>query len=351
MVEAIFRAGAIRLDDAASSIEPIIEYLKNPIAVGVHNLVAMLDFVGVSNYAEGLVTQYEKSLESTGAKRPLPPFGMERLSRLKAELDELRGASSFDEDYFAILPRVLAEVAMHCECPPEMKQLFVQEERVTIRGKERVHYRRRRPVRVFGSETLSKSRDVVHISRQHMDEERWLFDVTSIKEDGISKFKTVAAAIPPIRERMSVLREGKRHSSRVSFRPYPLTVRLWLHDESSASIPSDLKSYLEGAIDYIDVEEWRTSIILSAIAVESELADMYEESHRSPAPDVPLGDLFQKVKIKVDFPEDVALAVETTNRARIAAVHRSRLPVSQREATTALYGAVNFTCWHLFEHL
>lgn len=349
MVEAIVGACAIRLDEAASSIEPIVEYLKNPIAVGVHNLVAVLDFVGVSSYAEGLVTQYEKSLEPGGVKGP-SPFGSERLPRLKAELDELRGADSFDEDYFAILPRVLAEVAIHCECPPEMKQLFLQEERVTIRGKERVHYRRRRPT-VLSSETLSKSRDVVHISRQHMDEERWLFDVTSIKEDGISKFKTVAAAIPPIREHMSVLREGKRHSSRVSFRPYPLSVRLWLHDESSASIPSDLKSYLEGAVDYIDQEESRTSIILSAIAVESELADMYEESHRSPAPDVPLGDLFQKVKVKVDFPEDVVQAIETTNRARIAAVHRSRLPVSQREATTALYGAVNFTCWHLFEHL
>lgn len=273
-------AGAIRLGEVTSSIEPVIEYLKNPIAVGVHNLVAELDFVEVSGYAEGLVTQYEKSVESgveSRVVRKRPAFELERLSRLKAELDELKSAGSSDEKYFSIMPRVLAEVAVHCECPLEMRQLFIQEHRVTIEGKERIIRTRTRPTTVFDSETLSKDRDVVHISRQHMDEERWLFDVTSIKESGISKFKTVAASIPPIREHMKVLREGKRHSSRVSFRPYPLSTRLWLHDEVSASIPSDLKSYLEGAVDYIDEEEWRTSIILSAIAVESELADMYEE--------------------------------------------------------------------------
>jgi hypothetical protein len=254
-----------------------------------------------------------------------------------------------DADYFSNLPRNLAEFVQRVDCPTEMKELFTHEHRTKFGGKERI-VRMPRPTRIFDSRILESVGDVIQVSRQKIEKSKWLFDVTSIREDGISNFKAAISSIPPIRERMKLLKEGKRHSSRYSFRPYPLVTRLWLENEMSAFVPADLKSFLIGAIDYLSEDEWRTSIILSAIAVESELADMYEESYKSQAPDVPLGDLFHKVKENVSFPEEIALAIETTNRARIAAVHRSRLPVSQRDAINGLYGAVNFTQWHLFEH-
>jgi hypothetical protein len=122
---------------------------------------------------------------------------------------------------------------------------------------------------------------------------------------------------------------------------------LWLNDSGSIAIPSDLRSFLHGAIRYIFSSEWRTSIVLSAISVESVLADLYEEMHKIPAPDIPLGDLFRQVKEKIDFPPEIARAINMTNEARIAAVHRSRFPVSDREAINALYGAINFTSWYV----
>lgn len=124
-----------------------------------------------------------------------------------------------------------------------------------------------------------------------------------------------------------------------------MAVRFWLEDEASISIPSDLKSFLIGAIDYLSSQEYRTSIVLSAITVESILADLYEEKYKSLAPDIPLGDLLGHVKNKISFPPDILSAIETTNRARIAAVHRSRLPVSEREAINALFGATAFAQW------
>jgi hypothetical protein len=75
-------------------------------------------------------------------------------------------------------------------------------------------------------------------------------------------------------------------------------------------------------------------------------ADIYEEEFKEPAPDVPLGALFQKVTSKVTFPDEIITSINMTNESRIAAVHRSRFAVSNREATNALYGTMNFILWH-----
>ena len=85
---------------------------------------------------------------------------------------------------------------------------------------------------------------------------------------------------------------------------------------------------------------------MSAITVESGLADLFEEIHKKPAPDDPLGKLYGKVKNEAGFPDRIETAIEMVNEARISAVHRSRFPVSDREATNALYGATTFTMWH-----
>ena len=50
---------------------------------------------------------------------------------------------------------------------------------------------------------------------------------------------------------------------------------------------------------------------------ESVLADLYEEEFKRPAPDVPLGDLFGQVKDKIDFPVEVASAIDTANKAEL----------------------------------
>jgi hypothetical protein len=111
-------------------------------------------------------------------------------------------------------------------------------------------------------------------------------------------------------------------------------------------VPKDLRDFLKGSIRYHSEEEWRTAIVLSAIAVESVLADLYEEHFKEYAPNVPLGDLYYKVKDKIKFPTHIGGAIEMVNEARISAVHRSRFPVSDREAINALYGATTFIMWY-----
>jgi len=170
------------------------------------------------------------------------------------------------------------------------------------------------------------------------------FEITSIKEEGSSRFSNFLKRIPYVGETVKEIRERKTNSSRYTFRPYPLAVRLWLSD--AVEVPKDLRDFLQGSIRYHSEEEWRTAIVLAAIAVESVLADLYEELFREYAPNVPLGVLYEKIKGKIEFPSHICGAIEIVNEARISAVHRSRFPVSDREAINALYGATTFIMWY-----
>ncbi|MCP8304083.1 MAG: hypothetical protein H3Z50_01220 [archaeon] len=189
--------------------------------------------------------------------------------------------------------------------------------------------------------------DVVFIASMSGESNELFINITTIKEQGMSIFTNFIKCIPYIGESVNQLRHRQTFSSRYTFRPYPLAVRLWLeHSEKATAVPKDLRDFLKGAVKYHSSKEWRTSIVLSAITVESILADLYEEQFKEYAPDVPLGELYYKVKEKIDFPSDISGAIETVNKSRISAVHRSRFPVSDREAVNALYGATTLTMWY-----
>jgi len=311
---------------------------------GVYNIKLIVDLTDLPKYLEQLLAEFQ---ESRDKKRRIGPGSVfqSRLDRLNEALKELKDEmeSYFtilgEGKYFEILPRILAEFAAYCECPEEMKNVFSAERRI---GSDRV-IRRIRPKPIFGSRILIEAKDVICVERTNLQGARWLFDVTTLKDSGLSVFKKDISSIPAVAKHMSIIKEGRQFSSRYTFRPYPLVAKLWLGDEASLCLPSDVKSFLVGAINYISSQEWRTSIVLSAIAVESVLADMYEEVYKTSAPDSPLGDLFQQVRKQIDFPAEIVSAIEATNRARIASVHRTRQPVSDREAINALYGAVVFT--------
>jgi hypothetical protein len=320
-------------------VDALVQYLNDPIAAGVNNLKCVVDFSTLKAFLENL------------AEKEAPPRGY-RFERLTARIGLLGGTDVGSDEYLETLPMVLEDFALYCEeCPKEMKEFFIvtKERTHPVTGKPIVSHIRRRGRRIFDSHLVHKVKDIVHISKEYLGDMRWLFDVTSLTENGVGEFKKCVGAIPPVQNTFTVLQEGRRFSTRFTFKPYSLAVKLWLGDSDSLGVPSDLKSFLSGAVDYIDDEEWRTSIVLSAIAVESILADLYEEYYKKPAPDVPLGDLFRMVKDKIAFPDGTISSIELTNKARIAAVHRSRLPVSQRESVNALFGAVNFARWHAYD--
>lgn len=318
--------------------------------IGVYNHKSIVEFSGVSDYLEGLIDQYKKSYEKSKEKREYPRRIFEnKLSKLGEVLEQLKEESPRYPPFFETLMRTFGEFAILDEFPEDLRDLFYKEREFRLHS-GRVVKRRvrtyRRPPAIFESQIIPRINDVIAIDKDYIDEGKWLFDVVTIKKDGLSVFKKYFQCIPVIKKGMKVLKEKRQFSTRYAFRPYPLATRLWLQESASIAVPSDLKSFLHGAIRYIFSGEWRTSIVLSAITVESVLADLYEEKNKVPAPDIPLGDLFHEVKKKIDFPPDIVKAIETTNKARIAAVHRSRFPVSDRESINALYGATNFTLWY-----
>ena len=327
-------------------METIINYLQNPMKIGVYNHKSIVDFSNVMDYLKGTIEEYKEKVKEK--KRQLPKRVIEsRISRLSESLENLEGQYWGDEKFFSNLISTLLPFARYIEkFREDMANLFYLSPEIKFKNGHVIPPSPRRARPIFNSRIIPEVKDVVSVEKERINEKQWLFDVVTIKKNGLSVFKKTLKSIPTIKEQMKILKERQHFSQRYVFRPYPLAVQLWLKDEASVTVPQDLKRFLEGAIQYFFSSEWRMSIVLSAIAVESILADLYEEKNKKPAPDTPLGDLFRQVKEKIDFPSEIIRAIQITNDARISAVHRSRFPVSDREAINALFGAVNFALWY-----
>jgi len=328
-------------------LETIINYLKKPMEIGVYNHKSIVDFSGISDYLKGVIEEYKEKVKEK--PRRIPKQVIEsKVSSLSESLTNLDEQYWEDEEVFDTLTSTLLQFARHIDkCRENMAGLFYLSPGIKLKsGRVVIPPRPRRVKPIFNSRIIPEVKDVISVEKESIGEKQWLFDVVTIKKNGLSVFKKELQYIPTIKKRMKILKERQQFSQRYVFRPYPWAIQLWLKDEASVIVPQDLKRFLKSAIQYFFFGEWRMSIVLSAIAVESMLADLYEEENRKPAPDTPLGDLFRQVKEKIDFPSEIIRAIQITNEARISAVHRSRFPVSDREAINALFGATNFTLWY-----
>ena len=328
----------------------IIKYLSTPLKMGVHYGQYMVDFFALGQLLKDIAAiakkhKYDsKELIDTAKK-------IEKTRYLNS--DEIK--ENFEKALIYFVP--------FTECPEGIleyiigRKLVVEQEgegeakKEGLRrrtSRERIfRMRARRGVRgVFESRIFRDINDVVVIDAEERGRYELLLEVTSIKKEGLMRFYNFIKAIPRVGNTVTEIRKRKTHSSRYTFRPYPLAVRLWLTDKGAVTVPEDLRDFLNASIRYHSGEEWRTSIVLSAIAVESVLADLYEEQYKEYAPNVPLGELYHKVKERIQFSSEIMNAIEMVNEARISAVHRSRFPVSDREAVNALYGASIFVMWY-----
>ena len=331
-------------------MEHIVKYLSNPLQTGVYHGQFMADF-----------SDLEKLL------RDIAEIAKKHKSESK-ELIDVADSLKKGEDYHDIgetLSKALEYFVRFGECPEEILEYIIGKEglsahpavgetRLLRRRMRRLRFLRmrrlRRPWEAFRSHIFDDINDVAVIETEETADENVLsIEITTIKEEGLTRFENFIKCIPHIGKKVAEVRKRKTYSSRYTFRPYPFAVRLWLGHGKTVAAPKDLRDFLDGSIRYHSEEEWRTSIVLSAIAVESILADLYEEHFKEYAPNVPLGELYYKVKDKLKFPPQIVSAIEMVNEARISAVHRSRFPVSDREATNALYGATTFVMWYSSE--
>src|SRR5207249_8141522 len=112
-----------------------------------------------------------------------------------------------------------------------------------------------------------------------------IFDASSIGSDAIGRFTATLKETPDVGDAFKVVSTGKQFSSRIVFDLIPAATSAWTRLASTAErVPNFILSYVAAAYDYISKEEWRTSIVLSAIALESLIAEMYENEFKKIAP-------------------------------------------------------------------
>jgi len=170
----------------------------------------------------------------------------------------------------------------------------------------------------------------------------------SLKEEGIHAHEEFLKSISIIGEKIKVSEATQKFSSRYCYRTYPSALIVWLCEVADNPIPSDILQYFLGAIRYYEQKEWRVSIVLSAIAVETILAELYEEIQHQPAPPDTLGSLFSQVSKLTELPTEIRADLEEVNANRILSVHRSSMNLGDREARSSLVGATRFTHWTYF---
>ena len=195
---------------------------------------------------------------------------------------------------------------------------------------------------------LINTKDAIN-TKAHYIEPNIILNVVSIKENGCKVFEELIKSIPIVGQDAKVSKISQKHSSRYCSEPMIATIILWINTDARGIVPDDIQDYFQSSITYYERDEWRISIILAAIAVESILAEIYEEYFHDFAPSDPLGALKDKIEKKQKFPPNVLKNIEIVNQSRISAVHRSSTPVGSKEARNALVGATKFTHWAFSE--
>jgi hypothetical protein len=173
-------------------------------------------------------------------------------------------------------------------------------------------------------------------------------NLCSLKQQGIETHKEFLQSIPLVGRQVISAKTTQKFSSRYCYRIYPSALMVWLCEVADNPIPKDILQFILGAIRYYEQGEWRISIVLSAIAVETILAELYEENKHRPAPPDTLGTLLSIVSKTVEFPDEIRADAEEVNRNRISSVHRSSMDLGDREARSALVGVTRFTHWTYF---
>ena len=329
----------------------IAEYLKNPIKSGVYRSKLRIDFKSYDKFVDSVVECCESGHKTRvrGHLKLDNVFSFRGLlSKISYALNELWASD--------LCPDKIEDFYDKCEPGGREKESSYQE----ILGEEH-------PIELIEPLMLPDENDVLYVDvlsppedelrmsilADVKDLDTLVIEVISLKEKSVKTFLNFLKAIPYIGDEVQIVKTVQQtFSSRYSFQPYPIIVRFWLRKSGKTTIPKDLQDFIDRAAFYHIRKQWRTSIVLSAITVESLLADLYEESYQKRSPEkATLGELFELVKKKVDFPKVIAESIAKTNNARISGVHRShRLTVSQREATDALFGAVNLGLWCMSDY-
>jgi hypothetical protein len=291
-------------------MESLVKYLENPMEAGICRCVLHIDFSKVKDYFKEIIDGLRNTEEEVFSKYPLKSPDIQRtiidLENNLAEPLSMMEKDKYDERFFKWLFKAFYEYyVISKNSPQSVRRLFVQEDNTP-------EYRSWGPVKsLFESHFSEEYSDVVLIKRTLLDDYYWEFDCSTLNEETMKDFLEKLYLIPTLKGNID-RNENKVHfSERYVYKPYPLAVKFLLTHDSPTATPEELKNYLSAAVKYFLSQEWRTSIVLSAIAIESQLADLFEEAKHKRAPDVALGKLFENVGKDYHFPQEITDAVLT----------------------------------------
>jgi len=176
----------------------------------------------------------------------------------------------------------------------------------------------------------------------------FILNVATLTPKALSEFRAFVDKIPFSGSKVDFIDEGKRHSKRFVLDLYPAVAGLWIYEFAQRDVSREIIDLLGASIEYMDKREWQMSIILSAFSVETLLVDIYEEILQQEAPPAPIGFLVKEINDAKKFPPEAMKTLKVVNAMRKTAVHRGMTSFTQKEATRALMGAVQFSLWYCF---
>jgi hypothetical protein len=183
-----------------------------------------------------------------------------------------------------------------------------------------------------------------------LDGNKFGLQIWSVNEEPIKVYQNSLSKIFGS-ESVSLATNEKKHATRMVFEPFLSAVYAWAHHKASQKIiPNYLVSYV-GAIDsYHRKQEYLTSVVPANVALETLIAELWEEILHSEAPDVPLGALkveFERKKPNI-FPKEIADWIVKSNSARIKAVRRGGGQPSVQDSLDSIRALTKVALWHFF---
>lgn len=326
-------------------MDEVLEFLLTPRKIGAHIRIYKIDLNKLIDLYIYLSENYSPIYKSSIDKRRVRDFESTFTTDDKKMFD------------FRINNRISSSIAalLMLDMDPSILEYYHINEKIIkeIRENEERPFEKRRQIeryvrRTFQSKIYDDVFDVLSLDKKISIEKRMIIlETISIKEVGINRFTNFISNIPGLDQSYQIITDRKSYSERYISKLYPYAVTLFLNHDLRFLLREDLKNFINAAIDYYHSNEWRTSIVLCSIAVESIMAELYEEYYAEEAPDRPLGSLIKSVEQKKKFPKKVREKVMALNQARISSVHRSKNPISDKEAIIALRGITQLSLWFL----
>jgi HEPN domain-containing protein len=311
-------------------MEKIVEYLFRPDKSGVHFDQVLIEFSNIKNLIHEIIRK-----EARIELKSLEFVDMGRRQFVRNTIDDLKKIINYLADSLKVPPYDVLSVG---DLGFAMNMLPAKDwsgPRFWVRCFEPY-------------QAILESKDAIRMDFS-FTAKALVLNLFSVKPEVLKTYEEFIRSIPLIGKGAEIVHKGHRFSYRYCYEPYPSALMVWIYTIANETIPIDILKYFNEVVVYWQREEWRICIVLCAIAVESILAELYEEYLHETAPPDSLGVLFGKVHKIVKLPQDIIEDINTVNKARITSVHRSSMQLGQREARDALISATRFTHWLYFE--